>query len=321
MGGSTAEFLTLGAGARSLGMGEAYGPIAEGPEAIYWNPAGLAQIRSVEASYSRSEFLQFFHHDFLAAAAPAGFLKGTVAIAYSRFSQQALPLVTNANINVGDFVPHSDSVSFGYAHSFDLDEFGSHANERDYFDEAWRMPQAERPFKMDEAWRGNLMVGAAVKTVNESLYQRTASAIAFDGGAIFRPAELQNLRLSFAFRNAGSKEQFIRENESLPAEADFGAAWDARSWKSRWLFAFEAAVPYYGQPYGKLGVEYARPVGDGATLSLRGGFKSLAAMDLSPVSALTFGVGLRYTKLNVDFGFEPAAELGQTYRLTVGMRW
>ena len=31
-------------------MGEAYGPVAEGPEAIYWNPAGLAQLDTGSAN-------------------------------------------------------------------------------------------------------------------------------------------------------------------------------------------------------------------------------------------------------------------------------
>ncbi len=37
---TAAEFSQIGAGARSLGMGEAYTAVADGPDAVYWNPGG-----------------------------------------------------------------------------------------------------------------------------------------------------------------------------------------------------------------------------------------------------------------------------------------
>lgn len=41
---SSAEFLTTGFGAKSVGLGNAYGVVVADPSAVYWNPAGLAQI-------------------------------------------------------------------------------------------------------------------------------------------------------------------------------------------------------------------------------------------------------------------------------------
>lgn len=319
-GGNTAEFLKVGPGARALGFGEAFGPVAEGPEAIYWNPAGLAALSRPELSYTRSEFLSFFHHDFLAYAHPVKALKGTLAASFTRLSQESLPLVTNANVTVGRFNPHSHAVALAYARRFSLED--PEASERAYFREAWNVPGTYRPFRhRQEPWTGTLLLGLSVKGITETLYDRTASAVAVDGGAIFRPVNRQSLTFSFAFRHAGGKEQFIRENENLPAEADFGIAYEHRWWKARFLSAFEFALPYYGNPYGKLGVEYSKPVADAAEVAIRGGYKTLALTDLSPVSGLTFGIGGRYGRFSADFGFEPMAELGQVYRFTLGMRW
>ena len=50
-----AQFLKIGAGARALGMGEAVTANAEGPEAMYWNPAGIAAARGFELVYARAE--------------------------------------------------------------------------------------------------------------------------------------------------------------------------------------------------------------------------------------------------------------------------
>jgi len=43
---SSAEFLQNGFGAKSAGLGNAYGVVVSDPSALYWNPAGLAQIYS-----------------------------------------------------------------------------------------------------------------------------------------------------------------------------------------------------------------------------------------------------------------------------------
>jgi hypothetical protein len=53
-----AAFLKLGNGVRAPAMGEAFSAVANDPSAIYWNPAGLAQIESRELSLSYNLWLQ-----------------------------------------------------------------------------------------------------------------------------------------------------------------------------------------------------------------------------------------------------------------------
>ena len=47
-GGQVTEFLSYGAGARSLAMGGAFVSIADDATATYWNPAGMSQITRKE---------------------------------------------------------------------------------------------------------------------------------------------------------------------------------------------------------------------------------------------------------------------------------
>ena len=320
VGGNTAEFLKIGAGARALGMGEAFGPVAEGAETIYWNPAGLAKIKRPLVSYTRSEFLGFFHHAFLAYAHPVEALKGTLAGSYTRLSQQALPLVTNANIQIGEFSPQSHALALAYAHAFGADHAGQGANT--YLGEPWSESQSyARPRHETEPWSGVVAVGLSLKAINETIYDKNATALAVDAGLIIRPVNLEALNLSLALRNAGSPERFGEQSENLPTEVAFGVSYDHRSAQSRLLPAFELALPYYGSPNAKLGVEYQQSASDQATISMRAGFKTLTAADLNLLSGITVGIGVQLRRFTLDFGFQPLAELGQVYRMTGGLRW
>jgi hypothetical protein len=319
-GSNGAEFLRIGAGARALGMGEAYGSVAEGAEAIYWNPAGLAYALSPQFTYSRQEFASYFHHDFAAYAQPVRLLRGSIGISYTRLSQESLPVVTNANQTVGRFSPHSDAVSLGYAHAFDSSD--PERSDREYFADGWNVPGAYRPLGSSrDVWSGSLMVGFAVKGIYEEIYNRDAHAFALDAGALFKPAPLHDLTLSLAVRHLGGKEEFVREATNLPAEVDLGASYDFRSWKSRFLPAVEVSLPVYGNPAFKLGAEYEWPVGDFTRVAVRGGYRTQTVYDLSPLSGITFGVGGQYKKFTADFGFQPMAELGNVFRMTLGFRW
>jgi hypothetical protein len=319
-GANTGQFLNVGAGARALGMGEAYGPVAEGAEAMYWNPAGLAQLRRPEFTYTRSEFATYFHHDFAAYARPA--LGGAVGFAYTRLSQDALPVVTNANQQLGTFAPHSDAVAVGYAYAFDLAGDGLGRVENDVLDQRWSVPGVYRPLGHErDLWTGSLLIGGSVKYISESIYDASASAFAVDGGALFRPYDLERVSLSATFRNLGTKERFLTESESLPAEMDLGLAYDHRSDEFRLLPALELALPYYGNPSAKIGLEYTSARGSEFSFSVRAGYKSLQAVDLGPLAGATFGAGVRYRRFMTDFGLEPMAGLGQAYRLTIGMAW
>jgi hypothetical protein len=321
IGGQAAQFLDLGTGAREMGMGDAFGPIAEGPDAIYWNAAGLAQMKGQEITYTRTQMFSQVYLDFFAYAVPLSALHGTLGFSYMRLSQDSLPVVTNSNIQVGQFTPHSDAFTLAYAHSFDLEGAFSDSD-RDYFGEKWDLPGTIRPLdKNREPWAGKLLVGLALEGVSEHVYDTAGSAVAVNGGVLFRPVRIPQLSLSFAFHNALGQENFISENQKLPFELDVGAAYDKRWWDSRLLPSVEVAVPYFGIPYVKMGIEYTRPMGNNMTAAVRAGINTQSMSELSALSGFTFGLGLAYEKLSFDFGFEPMSDLGEEYRFSVGWKF
>jgi hypothetical protein len=320
VGTTSAEFLRLGAGARSLGMGEAYTAVADGADALYWNPGGLARLSRAEAVYSRTELPAGLHHDYLAVALPSALFRGTFAFGVTRLSQDKLALVDASNQTVGSFSPHSEAYSFGYGHRFaDNDPVLA---ERDYFRENWNLPRVERPYNEErEPWTGEIEAGAAAKLISESYGTRSASSFAFDAGAQYRPSYLHELILACAVRDVGGKLRFIRQSDPLPAEAAFSAAYESRSDSWTLLPAVELDAPYAGNFNGKAGVEAAWEVSPGMTAAGRLGYSTRTVPALGALSGLTGGVGVGVGAFRFDAAFEPMAALGSGLRVGAGWKF
>ena len=89
------EAFSLGGSARSLGFGGAYVALADDPSALYYNPAGLAKIRTDAAILLHSEtFGSLLNHDFLAYAHPArlGTKQGALAVGIYRLAGGGIKL-------------------------------------------------------------------------------------------------------------------------------------------------------------------------------------------------------------------------------------
>jgi len=80
------DFLSVGAGARALGMGSAYSAIANDVTAAYWNPAGLVDVENIDIAYMHSErFAGVVSYDYGAVAFPLR--TGDAVLALSIFRQ------------------------------------------------------------------------------------------------------------------------------------------------------------------------------------------------------------------------------------------
>ena len=66
------DFLTLGVGARPLGLGGSFAAIADDSTAAYWNPAGLGRLRHSEAAFMHSSLGDLDSYDFVNYVHPIG---------------------------------------------------------------------------------------------------------------------------------------------------------------------------------------------------------------------------------------------------------
>jgi len=288
-----AQFLRLGAGARSLGMGEAMVSIPDGLNSLYWNPAGLASLNSRQAGFTHSQLYSDFYYDHAGYGQGLEAINGGVAGSLTVMQQSGLQAVSNTGRSMGTFKPYSVALAGGAGGRYGLED---------------RV----------------LLAGAGLKVIEERLYDVKANAVAVDlgvelrGDPELRRGEGSRLDLGAAIRNLGTREKFNRESQSLPLEFALGASypylWSAESYV---LAAVELSAPVEGQVSGKLGVEYAEPLPKGLGLRLRTGYKTLTAGELGVMSGFTVGFGVTTSKLAFDFGFQPVGSLGETYRLSV----
>ena len=56
-GSSAAAFLEIGVGARATALGNAYTAVSNDPSSIYWNPAGLSWVGSLQISFNHADWL------------------------------------------------------------------------------------------------------------------------------------------------------------------------------------------------------------------------------------------------------------------------
>ncbi|MBI5201724.1 MAG: hypothetical protein HY925_09080 [Elusimicrobia bacterium] len=319
--GNTAEFLTVGAGGRALGMGDVGGPVVRGPDSMYWNPAGLAVSDRPEVSYAHSELNKFFRHDFLSYSHPVDFLRGTLGASLTMWTMDSLDARTASNVDVGKFSPHSEAFSIAYARNFWKDS-DLPSRDREFFQDTYDMPYTPRPLHDEDAlWQGALRFGVAFKVVNETIRTRHASAFALDGGAQFVPVQLPEMTLSMTFRNLGTRPVFVADRGALPMEGAFGVAYDVRWEGHRVTPCAELEIPVFGDIFAKLGAEYALQAGANTEVYFRGGYKTVAAPYLSAMAGATVGVGFRVNRFTADVGFQPMAELENVLRLSLGYRF
>lgn len=79
------DFLSVGAGARALGMGSAHAAVTNDVTSAYWNPAGLTSVTSIDIAYMHSErFAGIVSYDYGAIAYPIKNRNSVVALSVFR---------------------------------------------------------------------------------------------------------------------------------------------------------------------------------------------------------------------------------------------
>jgi hypothetical protein len=169
------EFLSLGVGAKALGMGGAFVAICDDASAGYWNPAGLQQLRQKEVIFMHAEtFGSLLNHDFLGYTLPLGdkATPSTISFSLIRLGGGGVKLTALERDE-----PISDS------NRVILIREASHADYTFLFSYS----KKSRP---DLAW------GASAKVIYRKLADNSAFGMGLDGGMLYSPYDFLVLGLN-----------------------------------------------------------------------------------------------------------------------------
>ncbi|MFA5975339.1 MAG: PorV/PorQ family protein [Elusimicrobiota bacterium] len=288
-GTTSANFLKLGVGPRAIAMGEAQVGLADDVFAMYWNPAGLAQLQVQEAGFTHTQHFQDVTEQYAAYAYPhqtlGAFAASATFLNVSKFDgYDAAGQPTNA-------VGASDtSLSLGYA----------------------------RPLWKNRRMGSELLIGASAKYIQEKLASVTASAYAVDGGLLVVPGKawgeyLEGWRAGFCLRNLGTPMQFDSESFPLPRSLNAGLSWTGEVLGESIIFTMDGQQPNDGKRTFGTGVE----VWTLKTFVIRGGYTSRG--DLG--NGLRLGAGIRFRTLEIGYAYLAAGDLGQAHRIGLTLRF
>lgn len=115
-GTTTASFLKIGVGARASAMGEAFTAIANDGTSLYWNPAGLIQIKNMEFLATYNLWFQEIRQGYLSFSFPS--LGGTVGLGTNYVDMGDIEGRDEEGNPTGDFGASDLHLFLGYAKRF-----------------------------------------------------------------------------------------------------------------------------------------------------------------------------------------------------------
>ena len=288
-----AAFLRNTFGARAAAMGGAVAADAEGAESLFQNPAALARFEPespAELAVGYDALVETAYQGAAAYALPLGRdgAFGAGLVYASQSPQTAYNSVGDAS---GGFAPLDVAAGAGYARRL-----------------------------------GPVDVGAGLKAIRSTLSDQSGTSAALDFGMIARHAtDLGEgpLDVGGSVSNLGPPLKLGSSADPLPLSVRVGGLWRA---SPNFSVALDLVAPVDQDPYAALGVEARFPAAMAGSArpwvaSLRGGYNQNAGRDVDGFSGASFGGGLDFAALRVDYAWLALGGLGSANRITLAFRF
>ena len=275
-------FLEVPAGAHASAMGGAYASVADGVEAAFWNPAGLAGVRGIQLTASHFEFIEHLRH---AQFGVGGRLFGGGMAATLR-------------------AMYSEPITERDALGNEIGTFGAHDLE---FALAYGRAMGER-----------LRLGGSAQVVRERLSEFAATTWALGGGATWDPAAFPRARMSVSVHNLGPAGAYQLDGARgdpvpLPTAVQAGASYGIDAAGLALRGALETRWTRGRAGIAMLGGELSHPSG----AALRARFRMN-----DETTDFSVGAGYSSAALRLDYAFVPfRLELGDTHRLSLSAQF
>lgn len=270
-------FLNLGMGARPMGMAGAFTAVADDVNAIFYNPAGLANLESFQASLIHQRWIVDLSYSYLGAALPINGI-GTFAGSLLHLGTPQIEAFDEFNQPVGTFTANDLAFSVSYGRSI--------------------VP--------------GLAAGLTTKFVREVLDQSSASAFSLDLGILYTLGA--DTQVGAFLGNIGTS---VKHFEDSPLESSkqagilrFGIS--TRKINPKVLSSLELTKQFDDDAEIKIGAEYKVTEAFRARMGYAHEF---GGRQTGGISGLSAGVGLAAGSLIFDYALSSWGDLGLTHML------
>ncbi|TFG99976.1 MAG: PorV/PorQ family protein [Calditrichales bacterium] len=260
LGTAGAQFLKIPISARAVALGGAFTAMADDATAVFWNPAGIANIKDNSAHFSYIRWFDMFDVSAASYVHNLG-LFGNLGIGVLVFSTEKMEVTTETSPNgTGRFFDAQDmALSLTYSRAL-TDRFSA---------------------------------GISLKYINQRIWNETANGVAFDVGTQYH-LDFQNIVIAMSMFNFGPDLRFAgpdlsvrydyntflqnrllpsnleTEDYPLPLSFQFGLAFDIYNMQ---FFTVRGSVDAVHLSDNNELINFGGEVGLYDRLFLRGGYK------------------------------------------------
>ncbi len=283
-GSTSAQFLKIGVSARAAGMSNAYISVVNGPEAAYYNPAGLVGIKRIGLAFTHTSWFAGINHDFASIGINLGH-NSVVAVSATALYTDAMKVRTPLQ-------PDGTGATF-YAGSNRLG------------------------ISFARYLTNHVSFGGTVNLINIYLDKGfSKNAVAMDIAVLY-VTHYHGFRFGMMISNFGSSIKFVNESYPPPTTFTFGLNFNALELNQQVLmFSLAAEKPNDGKPIGKTGLEWT--IHD--LIALRAGYRINSEVETFSAG---FGLKLRVHNwpIRLDYAYSDFSELGATHRFGINWMW
>jgi len=260
-GRCSAAFLKIDSLPRPASLGGAFSSVSNDIGALYYNPAGLSQLRLPSGVASCAEWIEKTKFGLIGYCSPISENSGLgVSVLYLKVDKIPLYKEETSETPDGEFDASDMSIRLGYGIRF---------TKNNYF-------------------------GITGGFINQKIEREKSSSFFFDVGEIYKPEFLDKISLSLVLQNIGGKVKFIRESDELPLTLRIGIAYSP---VDSVTFLCDLVKPKDNTWQIKGGAEWEV----NNILTLRGGYNSQIFKDLGIGISLGCGIKLGTFKLDYTY--------------------
>ncbi|MBU1487834.1 PorV/PorQ family protein [bacterium] len=278
-GTAGANFLKIAPSARAASLGGAYCALADDPEAPYFNPAGLPQIKERAFGFSYTKWAEDVKSGFIGLAFPTFWkMDGVLGLSLHYMGIGGIEGRDKNGGRDGDFSCEGIAVGISYG-------------------------EPVRAFDKD------FLLGGSLKLIYERLDNESGSSPALDLGLLFKATP--DLTLGASLKNLGPKKLRVGgEASSLPATMTTGLAYNIRNT----TFVFDLNIPNDEEISFSAGAEYWHK----KKYAIRAGYKSQEDELNSSNLTFGLGYrARRFGKIgHLDYAYSSLGDLGDVHRVS-----